>query len=98
MNDVVSYVEKTNVLLYADDTAFYLSDQNKTTLNEPMLTSATRFYLWCNLNRLTLNLSKSKLMTFNLGKLLMPVNEYCIKINSTNIDHTSEYIYIKESF
>lgn len=68
--------------MYADDTVFYLNnsplsfDESLSVMNA----AAKRFSNWCDCNRLTINLKKSKMMVFSNRK-----NSYdgTISINGT---------------
>lgn len=63
-NDGVDCFEDIRVTLYPDDSVFYLGGSDPLILNQVMSISASRFFTWCQANRFTLKLSKSKVMFF----------------------------------
>lgn len=75
INDVVKYITNINISLYANDIVFYWDGSKYRTEQ-----TANLFNYWCNLNRLTLNTSKSKVVLYN--KKLKHANSLIdIKIN-----------------
>lgn len=60
INDLTKSRTTPNISLYAEDTAFYLSDKNPIKLSQDLSDAATEFQEWCKLNRLTLNQKKCK--------------------------------------
>lgn len=91
INDVVSYINDINVLLYADDTVFYLSDPDPIVLQNKLSDAALRFSYWCKINKLTLNLSKSKILCFNGRAHLIDLK---IVIDDIELEIVNEYKYL----
>lgn len=97
INDVVKYVKSANIGLYADDTVCYTEGLNIHNLNDTMNKAAKEFLYWCQLNRLSVNLNKSKVMVFStkrvreLNKLKQCVN---IKLNDTVLEVVPSYKYL----
>lgn len=59
---MIKYRNNIEIALYADDTAFYLAADNIPFLNKELNTAAENFKYWCDINKLTLNLQKSKVL------------------------------------
>ena len=66
VNDIMCLFNEndTTILLYADDTAIYFADKNLNRLCEKLESGLETLRKWCNLNKLTINLSKTKLEIF----------------------------------
>lgn len=66
INDLPLFFHGIKIKLYTDDTIFYLRDpqQSYCELVCTMSKAAERFLDWCDCNRLTINLKKSKMMVF----------------------------------
>lgn len=82
---------------YADDTVCYKRGTNISVLNNLMDRATSEFKYWCDLNRLTLNLKKSKIMLFsntNYKTTLRLKGMISIKSNGQKMDTTPEYRYL----
>lgn len=97
VNDMVDCVEGVEVSLYADDTAFYLGGKDAAALNHDMSLAVAKFHDWCQMNRLTLNLTKSKIMLFSHLKGQRHKNfmdNVDIRIMETKLDIVQSYKYL----
>lgn len=54
--------------------------------------AAADFVLWCQLNRLTLNISKTKFMCFGNKRVI--TNDYSLHINTNSIEQVREFKYL----
>ena len=87
-----------NFIIYADDTSLFstietFSDrvQNKSTesvINEELL----KIVEWLNINKLSLNKSKSKYMTFQMPN--KTTQTLSLKINNIDIEKVEEFNYL----
>ena len=64
VNDIQGAVENCGIKLYADDTVLYQSGVNVDEARGKLQKSVTEFKNWCDINALTINASKTKLMAF----------------------------------
>ena len=64
LNDLPEVLQHSNALMYADDTVLYSSHQSNKTVRKNIQQDLGRVQTWCKENRLTLNVSKTKTMTF----------------------------------
>lgn len=97
INDVINYIDCAKTGLYADDTVCYRSGSNIASLNSIMSRAAIRFAEWCNLNKLTINLSKSKVMIFSnkRGNALKDLKHNIkIEINNFQLETVATYKYL----
>lgn len=97
MNDLVKFIKNLNITLYADDTAFFLASNNITFLTTELSKAASKFKNWCDLNKLTLNLNKSKvlLISGSTAKKIKQIKEtVVVTINNEPLELVSEYKYL----
>lgn len=97
INDVVKFVNCAKTGLYADDTVCYRNGTNIDSVNIIMTRAAARFALWCELNKLAVNLGKSKVILFSnkKGKCLKSLKQSInIKIADTHLEVMSDYKYL----
>ena len=65
VNDLLTFVDSTEskgVLMYADDTVLYATDPNPTYCVKECQALLSRLINWCEFNKLTINISKTKHM------------------------------------
>ena len=94
MNDITRICTNTNILLYADDTVICkaISGQEKFLDMHNFQQDVNRLELWCQRNRLSINVKKTKLV-FHPASQNMENNEnIVVKMHGTNLDYVSSYI------
>ena len=64
INDLPNVLMNAKAVMYADDTVLYCSHVSKKLVRKGMQSDLDRVQNWCNRNRLTLNVKKTKIMTF----------------------------------
>ena len=64
INDVQNVLYDCKYQLYADDTVIYCSRNTFEEANEKLQRVLNKFVVWCSKNALTINIKKSKIMTF----------------------------------
>ena len=74
INDLHNAFECTNYYLYADDTVVYMSDADKSIAHAGLQHDLYGLSRWCNLNRVTINVKKSKSMLFGTNNMLKKQN------------------------
>lgn len=83
--------------LYADDTAFFKGSNNMMELNRDLTETANQFKDWCDLNRLTLNLNKSKVMVlsgYSHKKTQKMKENVSVSIGKMNLELVISYRYL----
>lgn len=96
MNDLVIY-SKLAKQVYADDTVCYMGGTNIHHINDLMKSTACKVSYWCQLNRHTVNQSKSELVLFSMCnfKRSKDLKKYVsIKLNGTMLEVVPEYRYL----
>ena len=91
INDIFKYVD-VDVILFADDAAFFLSDTNLQRLYNRIRLLFERLSTYLNNNKLIPNLSKSKLMFFSSRPV--PTNLQPILFRNEIIEWVKEYKYL----
>ena len=82
------------ILLYADDTVLYSAHPQSKQLECIMMTGLSKLYDWCNLNKLTINITKTKYETFRPKGLLNNPNNLDLKIGNISLDEVDTYTYL----
>ena len=64
VNDVQFAVQNSEIQLYADDTVIHLANENLSKAANDLQGAINQFTQWCQENKLSLNTSKTKQMSF----------------------------------
>ena len=91
VNDFNKCTKKFNMINYADDTTLLttLNYDNNTTADEHMNKELNQVYEWLCTNKLSLNVSKTKFMTFHPPQ--KHIRKPVLKINNKEILETDEF-------
>ena len=94
VNDITKACVKCNFTLYADDTVLFYSAKSALELQSSL--NLDLFYLsnWLTRNRLTLNPSKCKFITFGSPAKLAKLNEVELCINDYTLDRVTSFKYL----
>ena len=76
VNDLPGCIHNSSPQLYADDTVIYQKHQNVSCAAQSLQDDLDRLVLWCDQNKLTINVKKTKAMVFTTSprKKLPPIN------------------------
>ncbi len=74
MNDICKVSRKIKFVLFADDTNIFCSGENLQQLLEAVTAEMSKLKSWFDLNKLSLNVKKTKLMVFGNRKIDSDVN------------------------
>ena len=98
VNDVISIFKENDprIMLYADDTVIYFSHSSVQELQCQLERGMNKLFAWCNINKLTINLSKTKYEIFKPRALWnSPVtNGFTIKLGNTVLEEVEVYNYL----
>ena len=97
VNDVFMHFNENDpkILLYADDTVLYYAHTQLKELECIMSTGLRRLYEWCNLNKLTINISKTKYEVFRPKCYIKTENDRLeIKIGNIFLEEVETYTYL----
>lgn len=90
INDILKLQLHGKIILYADDTAIVYVENDATTLKKHMASDLKLLNKWFNINALTLNTYKTKVMVFN-GNMNLELN---LKIRNNPIDIVETHKYL----
>ena len=93
MNDISSSLKYCKYQLYADDTVLYLSGELDV-ITDQMCSDLSLFKKWCDKNKLTLNIKKTKYITFGLKSQTRKVSNHIVKIDNIRVDRVYSYKYL----
>ena len=94
VNDIINSSDKLQYLLYADDTTLYFNREHFTphNANLEINNELSKVMNWLKLNKLSLNVQKTKYMTFHKSqKNVTPLN---LSIDDMPIDSVDEFNYL----
>ena len=93
MNDVSTSLKNCKYQLYADDTVIYISSDIDETIGK-LCTDLNSFKNWCDMNKLTLNIKKTKYVTFGLKSQTRKIVNHSVNIGNIRIDKIHSYKYL----
>ena len=96
INDVVKIIEKSSCYLYADDMVIFNPLRQKDSMSE-LQSDINNIYKWCNANKLTINISKTKAQYFPKNSNINTkdfYNKYPITINNTKLEYDKNLRYL----
>ena len=93
INDIVNSSNKLSFLMYADDTTIYFNLEDFPALNreQEINKELEKLNTWFQLNKLTLNVEKTKCMFFHKRRAVPPIN---ISMNNIPIDIVPHFKYL----
>ena len=91
INDVVSYVNNSKILLYADDIVLYHSNSNVDALNTEIQADIDSISSYSTENKLNINIAKTKVLSF---KLKSESDDPELKLYNQTIDKVNDFKYL----
>lgn len=91
INDICDVSKRLNSILFADDTNFYCSGENLKDLVEIMTSEMLRLKIWFDVNKLSLNLTKTKFMIFGNR---VKEDEVIMSIDGELIERVTEFRFL----
>ena len=92
MNDISTVLRHCKYQLYADDTVIYsCGDLIESTAN--LCQDLSAFKYWCDKNKLTLNIGKTKYVTFGLKSHTKKIINHNVFIDNLRLDRVCTYKY-----
>jgi hypothetical protein len=74
-NDLPDITSRDKILMYADDTSIVASNKSKSDLSQTLAQTLENMSLWCDVNGLKLNPSKTKFINFHLNHSKTPQSD-----------------------
>ena len=94
INDVKNTLTSVKHLLYADDAALYTSNINVDIIEDTLQNDLLNFSYWCNQNKLTVNVKKTKYVIYGTLKLLQKSRNLDLAIKGDKISREQVYKYL----
>ena len=96
INDLESQLIDVKFQLYADDTVVYLSGKNIRWVTDNLQASIDKFINWCEVNQLTINTKKTKVMILGSRYMIKKANNFGVNmmINNENLQTVPTYKYL----
>lgn len=92
VNDMPQQLKKTFINLFADDTLIYLHGKNIDVMRNEMNEDLERLNQWLKLNKLKLNVSKTKVMVLGNASMKSPVNAIIMDGEVLGIEREFKYL------
>ena len=94
VNDLQQALNGVKVQLYADDTVLYISHANPAVARACLQVNLNRLHKWCAVNKLTLNPSKTKMMSFGTRHSIKKAKNCRLVLDSKEIQVVSTFKYL----
>ena len=94
VNDIQSALQGIKVQMYADDTVIFESGSNLNVLVDHLQSNLCKFQKWCNSNKLTLNPSKTKLVTFGIRQSVKKAKTCELYLGGKRIQNVPTFRYL----
>ena len=94
VNDVQAALDVCKVKLYADDTVLYQSEVNSKEACTNLQRSLDLFVNWCTINKLTININKTKVMAFGTRHKVKRATDVNIVIGNERLKVVPSYKYL----
>ena len=96
INDIVHICKNSKMLLYADDTVMYkkISDTERYLDMHNFQQDVNRLIKWCQVNRLSINIKKTKLVFHPYSTNVVNNINNNISISNVNIKYVTSYLYL----
>ena len=92
INDLVNASKKLSCLMYADDTTIYFNQEDFPKINrsKSINMELEKFSIWLKLNKLNLNVEKTKYMIFRKRR---KIDYLSLKINNNEIANVNHFVF-----
>jgi len=97
IDDLKEWIPEDSINLFADDTVITDSNQREAEALENLTNKLNCLNNWCQVNKITINLGKSKVMLFTPGAknpLKKPQRYTPLKLGEASINHVEQYKYL----
>ena len=94
INDIPDVLNNSEALMYADDTVLYTADACKKVVRKKLQGDLASIEKWCLKNRLSLNVSKTKIMTFMSDHKRKTMPKFKFYMKGSPIEEVESYKYL----
>ena len=93
-NDLSTILKKCNIALYADDTVLFTANATFADSVSKLQSDMNSLSVWCKSNGVSVNVSKTKVMTFGSPKTLKELPQYQVSYGGLPLQTVSSYKYL----
>ena len=94
INDIAQNLTCTKFRLYADDTVLYMSDSDEHNAHAGLQHDLYSLTEWCNMNRLTINSKKTKVVLFGMRTMLKKAICQDLYIGNNKLQYVKNFTYL----
>ena len=94
IDDLDNHLEYCNIKLYADDTVLYWTNEEEGTCHSNVRQDMNLLFEWCNTNKLTVNIKKTKLMLFGTKSMIKKAKRFDVFIGNEKLQYVANYMYL----
>ena len=94
INDLPAVLNHCNTIMYADDTVMYCAHNDNKVVRKKLQADLCKVQKWCSDNKLTLNVKKTKLMTFMSDYKRKRYNGFRLYMGGSIVDEVDSYRYL----
>ena len=96
INDLPSCIQFSNIMMYADDTVFYLSSSSTSEIELKLNLDLANLSQWLHYNKPVLNMKKTEFMMFGTRQRLarQKCDETDISLNGQSVKHRGTFKYL----
>ena len=94
INDIDYKLHNCGIKLYADDTVLYVSADRLVDACNKLQSNLEELAQWCTLNRLSINVKKTKCMVFGSRRFTKITNLPFLKLGSDTLHYAHNYKYL----
>ena len=93
-NDLIKYVNKCQIALYADDTVLYIANKDPLKSITKLRQDVEAINTWCQNNGIKANTDKTRVMAFGGPKAIETIPDFEIKMNGAPLQSVLSYKYL----
>jgi hypothetical protein len=98
INELPNVLNKTKVVLYADDTAIFYASNDLKEIERVLNDELDLAHKWLHENKLTLNVKKTKTMVIGTAQRLLGIDRLNVQINGQRVEHVQFFKYLGAFF
>ena len=94
INDLLEVLENSSSIMYADDTVFYCAHSENRVVRKMLQADLNNVQEWCTQHRLSLNVKKTKIMTFMSDHARKRYAKFKLYMKGRDIEEVESYRYL----
>ena len=94
INGIQSELQHSKMTMFADDMAFYCHESSPTNLQSKLNADLATITSWLHDNKLTLNVTKSKLLVIGGRNKLSQFNDIALVANNDQLENVTKFKYL----